>query len=124
MFMCDLQKSNIVRHCCSAVSGNANLVARKIAEKVPPGNTCVAITILPCSKCLSRRHQGSFMQFILISNLLARDRRVSYAQEGQLFHVLVADGITFLCMADEVSLHSHQVNHGLTCCLHQCKIHL
>jgi vesicle-associated membrane protein 7 len=50
----------------SAVSGNANLVARKIAEKVPPGNT-----------------------------------RVSYAQEGQLFHVLVAEGITFLCMADE-----------------------
>jgi hypothetical protein len=31
-------------------------------------------------------------------------RRVSYAQEGQLFHVLVAEGITFLCMADEVRL--------------------
>lgn len=31
-------------------------------------------------------------------------RRVSYAQEGQLFHVLVADGVTFLCMADEARI--------------------
>ncbi len=29
---------------------------------------------------------------------------MSYAQEGQLFHVLVADGVTFLCMADEASV--------------------
>ena len=35
---------------------------------------------------------------------LSARRRVSYAQEGQLFHVLVAEGITFLCMADEVRL--------------------
>lgn len=50
----------------SSVSGNANVVARKLLEKLPTNNT-----------------------------------RVSYAQEGQLFHVLVADGLTFLCMADE-----------------------
>ena len=28
-------------------------------------------------------------------------RRVSFAQEGQLFHVLVAGGVVYLCMADE-----------------------
>lgn len=50
----------------SAVSGNANLVARKIAAKLPWS-----------------------------------DMRASYLQEGQAFHVLVADGITFLCMSDE-----------------------
>ena len=30
-------------------------------------------------------------------------RRVSYAQERHLFHVMVTKGITFLCMADEVT---------------------
>ena len=29
--------------------------------------------------------------------------RVSYSQERHLFHIVVRDGITFLCMADEVS---------------------
>ena len=32
-----------------------------------------------------------------------RCRRVSYAQERHLFHVLVTKGFTFLCMADEVT---------------------
>ena len=30
-------------------------------------------------------------------------RRVSYSQERHLFHIVVKDGITFLCMADEVT---------------------
>lgn len=33
-------------------------------------------------------------------------RRASYLQEGQAFHVLVANGITFLCMSDEVGLNA------------------
>lgn len=50
----------------SCVSGNANLVAHRILEKLP-----------------------------------SSDSRVSYAQERHLFHVLVSQGFTFLCMADE-----------------------
>ena len=30
-------------------------------------------------------------------------RKVAFAQEHHLFHVLVEDGLTFLCMAEEVS---------------------
>lgn len=51
---------------CSEVSGNANLVAHRILEKLPQN-----------------------------------DSRVSYSQERHLFHIVVRDGITFLCMADE-----------------------
>ena len=29
-------------------------------------------------------------------------RKVAFAQEHHLFHVLVEDGLTFLCMAEEV----------------------
>lgn len=50
----------------SLVSGNANLIAVRILEKLP-----------------------------------AEDTRVSYTQDRHMFHVVVADGITFLCMADE-----------------------
>lgn len=30
-------------------------------------------------------------------------RRISYTQERHMFHVLVQDGVTYLCMAEQVS---------------------
>jgi hypothetical protein len=58
-------------------------------------------TVTDCDKeALQSRHLTADVHHCA---LFAR-RRVSYAQEGQLFHVLVAEGITFLCMADEVRL--------------------
>ena len=50
-----------------------------------------------------------------VHTALGMRRRVSYAQEGQLFHVLVSDGIAFLCMADEVGTQRQ------ACC---CGMHL
>lgn len=50
----------------SVVSGNANLLAMRILEKLPPENM-----------------------------------RVSYTQDQHMFHVLVNDGITFLCVSEE-----------------------
>ena len=50
----------------TSVSGNANMIAQRILDRLPPDDT-----------------------------------RVSYSQERHLFHILVSDGITFLCMADE-----------------------
>ena len=46
--------------------------------------------------------QRAHAAFSSNASLLHR-RRVSYAQERHLFHVLVTKGITFLCMADEVT---------------------
>jgi hypothetical protein len=56
-----------------------------------------------CSIELSRRR----ISYLTFDVGLCICRRVSYAQEGQLFHVLVAEGITFLCMADEVRLEAN-----------------
>eukprot|EP00877_Chromochloris_zofingiensis_P005730 jgi/Chrzof1/15158/Cz09g29140.t1 len=50
----------------SNITGNANLIAVRILEKLPQ-----------------------------------EDTRVSYAQERHMFHVLIQDGITFVCMAEE-----------------------
>lgn len=50
----------------SNISGNANLIAVRLLEKLPNENT-----------------------------------RVSYTQDRHMFHILVQDGITFLCMAEE-----------------------
>uniref|UniRef100_A0A7S0RU98 V-SNARE coiled-coil homology domain-containing protein n=1 Tax=Chlamydomonas leiostraca TaxID=1034604 RepID=A0A7S0RU98_9CHLO len=52
----------------SVVSGNANLIAVRILEKI-----------------------GS------------EDMRVSYTQERHMFHVLVTNGLTFMCMAEEAA---------------------
>ncbi|CAL5223870.1 g6457 [Coccomyxa viridis] len=37
----------------------------------------------------------------ILDKLSQDDSRVSYSQERHLFHIVVRDGITFLCMADE-----------------------
>jgi len=51
----------------SAVSANANTIARRILEKLPAGG----------------------------------DSRVSYSQDRHIFHIMRADGLTFLCMATD-----------------------
>lgn len=48
----------------------------------------------------SESNAGSIARRIL-EKLSSVDIRVSYSLEGQLFHVLVSDGITYLCMASE-----------------------
>ncbi|WIA44149.1 hypothetical protein OEZ86_010487 [Tetradesmus obliquus] len=37
----------------------------------------------------------------ILEKLGSEDTRVTYAQERHMFHVMVAGGLTFLCMADE-----------------------
>mmetsp|Transcript_17320 Transcript_17320/g.51866 ORF Transcript_17320/g.51866 Transcript_17320/m.51866 type:complete len:226 (+) Transcript_17320:241-918(+) len=41
------------------------------------------------------------LQLLQSNKLPQHDARVSFAQEGQLFHVMVAGGVVHLCMADE-----------------------
>ena len=55
----------------SATSGNANSVARRILESLPPPSTA-----------------GGALE----------ETRVSYSQDGHLFHVSVSDGNTYVCM--------------------------
>ena len=54
----------------SATSGNANSVARRILESLPPSTAGGAL----------------------------EETRVSYSQDGHLFHVSVSDGNTYVCM--------------------------
>ncbi|KAK9828831.1 hypothetical protein WJX72_002301 [[Myrmecia] bisecta] len=37
----------------------------------------------------------------ILEKLSQEDSRVSYSQERHLFHILVSNGLTFMCMADE-----------------------
>ncbi|KAF8061160.1 VAMP713 [Scenedesmus sp. PABB004] len=39
----------------------------------------------------------------ILERLPAEDTRVSYAQDRHMFHVLVAQGLTFMCMAEEAA---------------------
>uniref|UniRef100_A0A0D6R8J8 V-SNARE coiled-coil homology domain-containing protein n=1 Tax=Araucaria cunninghamii TaxID=56994 RepID=A0A0D6R8J8_ARACU len=57
----------------SAVSGNAGAVARRIMEKLPS---------------LSQAENE-------------REGRLCYSQDRHIFHILRADGLTFLCMAND-----------------------
>lgn len=43
---------------------------------------------------------------LLSCHACARARRVSYSQERYMFHVLVQDGLCFMCMAEEVRGHA------------------
>ena len=61
-----------------------------------------------CNKILDYREAWAaeiskilVLSFLTSTYLLCS--RVSYSQERHLFHIVVRDGITFLCMADEVS---------------------
>lgn len=70
------------------MSGNANLIAVRILDKLPDEPTCVA----------------SYAPLVYIIIIIHSHRRVSYTQGQHMFHCLVASGITFVCMAEEVRL--------------------
>lgn len=57
-------------------------------------------TVLAEYSVSSESNAGSIARRIL-EKLASVDIRVSYSLEGQLFHVLLSEGITYLCMADE-----------------------
>mmetsp|Transcript_25200 Transcript_25200/g.47622 ORF Transcript_25200/g.47622 Transcript_25200/m.47622 type:complete len:219 (+) Transcript_25200:151-807(+) len=57
-------------------------------------------TVLAEYSCSPESNAGTIARRIL-EKLASVDIRVSYSLEGQLFHVLVSDGITYLCMADD-----------------------
>lgn len=40
-------------------------------------------------------------------------RRVTYAQDRHMFHIMVHDGVTFLCMAEEARLIYNQYSNRL-----------
>ena len=88
---------------CSEVSGNAHLVAHRILEKLPQDDRC-ALASSACPALVP--HEGrAFLECTLRAAApvcCSPRRRVSYSQERHLFHIVVKDGITFLCMADEV----------------------
>lgn len=64
--------TDFMLHACSSVSGNVPLIALRILEKLPTSSGDLTTT------------------------------RVSYTQERHMFHILVADGLTYLVVAEEV----------------------
>jgi hypothetical protein len=83
----------------SSVAGNVNLVAHRILEKLPPDDRWGEALFL--RKACFCSLQTFFLTLWLTCSTHSR---LSFSQERFLFHVLVVDGITFLCCADEVSL--------------------
>ena len=94
--------------CCSEVSGNANLVAHRILEKLPQNDRCAAAVTEEGGQGLCLCFPDHIPLFLYCPEVDLSPRstlsysRVSYSQERHLFHIVVRDGITFLCMADEV----------------------
>ena len=70
---------------------------RRTGEAFVEGLSCY----IGMSACSGSQHtRASFTNTVHAS---CTRSRVSYSQERHLFHIVVRDGITFLCMADEVS---------------------
>ena len=99
----------------SASAGNANTVARAILEKLPYTDRFVIARPLTHTQ---QRSDGLF------TDARTGCSRVSYSQDRHLFHVVVSNGIVYLCMADDVraphsSLH-RRCGAGVAACGASC----